>query len=265
MNATVAPTGLSQTQANAYWTRGFVSGVPILSRAEATAYRERLEAIEAEQRAEHGGTWADRHDYPWLHETHPIRDLIYELATRPQALDAVEAILGPNVLIRNADVFIKEAGMRRTVDWHLDTSMRDGTEDAYVSMWLGLGEEGSTPQNGCLWFREGAHRLDLPDRPTDRHHLTLSEAARAVLDPSRKVPNVMQPGYASFHHALMPHFSGANTTKHRRIGIVVRYMGTGISKDMAESGIATLVRGQDDVGTFSLKPHFPTTWTPQVP
>lgn len=248
-----------------YWEDGFLTGVPVWSEAEARDFRERLERLEAAQRAALGGVWEVRHDYPWARDHHPMRALFHEMATHPRLVEAATRILGPNVLIRNADVFIKEPGNRRTVDWHLDTAEHDGTEDAYVTAWIGLGEEGAHAHNGGMRFVRGGHRLELADRPTDRHHLTLSEQARSVVTPDRVVQSVMAPGEASFHHALMPHESGGNLTNARRIGFVVRFMGTGISAAMAESGVATLVAGVDTHHTFALKEHFPVTWTPQVP
>ncbi|MCB9664137.1 MAG: phytanoyl-CoA dioxygenase family protein [Alphaproteobacteria bacterium] len=248
----------------AYARDGFVAGVPVLDADEVADVRARFEALEAEARARHGGSWSRRHHFPWETPDHPFRSLFHELATHPRLLAAVRALLGPDVLVRNADVFVKEPGVGRTVAWHLDTAERDGTEDGFLTAWLGLGVEGATADNGGLRFLRGGHRLEIPDRPRDRHHLTLSDTARAVVTPDRVVQSVMAPGRASLHHALMPHFSGGNRSAHRRIAFVVRYLRPDVSPAMAESGQAMRVAGQDRVGAFTLTDDFPVTWTPQL-
>lgn len=260
-----AAAGLTADRVAQYWADGFTIGVPILDAAEVRDARDELLAIEAQQRAALGGAWPDRHHYPWQTPDHPMKALYHRLARHPRLIDAVSSILGPDVLIRNADVFVKEPGVRRTVAWHLDTAMQDGTEDAYLTAWIGLGEDGANATNGGLQFVRGGHRLEVPDRPVDRHHLTFSPAALAVVTPDRVVQTDMPAGHASFHHACMPHFSGPDLTPHRRIGFVVRFMGAGISGAMAESGSATLARGTYTGGAFTLKDDFPVTWTPQIP
>lgn len=260
-----ATDGLGPDQVTAYWQDGFLIGVPVLDAGEVADARAEFQRVESEQRALHGGAWADRHHYPWQSPDHPMKALYHRLAFHPRLIAAVSSVLGPDVLIRNADVFVKEPGVRRTVAWHLDTAMLDGTQDAYLTAWIGLSEEGANASNGGLQFLRGAHRLEIPDRPVDRHRLTFSSKAMQVVTPDRVVQTDMPAGHASLHHACMPHFSGPDLSPHRRIGFVVRYMGAGISAAMAESGTATLARGCYDRGAFALKDDFPVTWTPQIP
>lgn len=259
------PGGLTPEQVARYWEDGFLIGVPILGRDEVRDARETFLRIESEERARRGGTWPDRHFHPWTSPDHPMRALFHRLARHPRLIAAVAAILGPDVLIRNADVFVKEPGVKRTVAWHLDTAMRDGTEDLYLTAWLGLSEGGASAANGGLRFVRGGHRMAIPDRPADKHHLTLSATALAAIPQDRVVQSEMPSGHASFHHACMPHFSGPDLTSERRIGFVVRFMGAGISPAMAESGSATLVAGRYAGPGFRLSPDFPVTWHPQIP
>lgn len=260
-----ATPSLSPEQVAQYWEDGFLIGVPILDADETRELREEFFRIEAEQRAAHGGTWEIRHHYPWQATEHPMKALYHRVALHPRLVAAAASILGPTVLIRNCDVFVKEPGVKRTVAWHLDTAMHDGTEDAYVTAWVGLGEDGANATNGGLQFLRGGHRIDIPDRPTDRHRLSFTSTAMTVVKPERVVQTDMPQGHASFHHACMPHFSGPDLSPHRRIGFVVRFMGAGISGNMAESGSATLAAGTYTRTEFALKTDFPVTWTPQIP
>ena len=69
-----------------YRRDGFYFPVRVLSAAEARGYRDRLEAVEREQLDSLGG--------------HPV------------ILDAVEDIIGPDILLGSSSFFIKEARAR---------------------------------------------------------------------------------------------------------------------------------------------------------
>ncbi len=264
MNAVDNAGSLGESQVEAYWADGFLSGIEVLTEQEAASWLARLEAIEAEQRAARQGAWPERDFYPWKEPDHPMADWYGELARHPAIVEAVASILGPNVLVRNADIFIKEPGLRRQgIGWHWDTAQTLADADDFLTVWLGLTE--STDDNGGLRFARGGHRLTIPDPPRDRHTLTFTPTARAALADSEVVYNDMPAGRMSIHHALMPHSSMPNRTDSRRAAFVIRFMSTRITQEMAESGIATLVRGRDDYGHFSLKEAFPVTWRPGIP
>lgn len=264
MNAPRSPHPLKPEAVEAYWRDGFVSGIPIMSSEEAATWLTRLEAIEATERARLGGTWTERDYYPWKHPDHPMLEWYSELGRHPRVLDAVSSVLGPDVLIRNADIFIKEPGVRRQgIGWHWDTAQQLEDADQFCTVWLGLTE--STDLNGGLRFIKGGHRMTIPDAPKDKFTLTFSDDAKAALRGSDKVNNDMTAGCMSIHHAHMPHSSMPNKTDKRRVAFVIRFMAPTISQEMAESGVATLVRGRDQQRHFSLKDTFPVTWSPAIP
>jgi ectoine hydroxylase-related dioxygenase (phytanoyl-CoA dioxygenase family) len=246
-----------------YWASGFQSSQPALSFPEVTVFRTRLEVAEAAEREARGGTWEDRDFYPWKNEPHPLSDWFVELAGHPGVLKVVCEVLGPDVLVRNADVFIKEPGVRRDIGWHTDTSMRTEDMDGYLTAWIGLTP--STTANGGMQFAVGSHLAALPDAPVDKFHLTLERRALDAVRKMSHVDNVMPAGHLSMHHALTAHRSSYNQTGERRIAYVVRYMKPTVTAASAESGAATLVCGEDKVGNFSLKSSFPVTWRPQIP
>ncbi len=242
-----------------YWREGYVHRVPVLSADEAASYLARFEAIEAEQIAIHGGPWKQRDYRPWDHADHPLRTWLEELASHPAILDAVESVLGPDLLVRNCDIFVKEPGIQRGIGWHLDTAVKEPDTDNLLTVWLGLTP--ATRENGSLLFSAGSHRLDIPGGPKDRYTLTLTKEAAAHLDPARTVVNAMDPGMASLHHFNLVHASGPNRTPQRRVAFVGRYMAPRISAATAESGVATLVRGTDSFGHFTLRERFPMSYT----
>lgn len=250
---------LSDEQVEQFWTNGFVSPVPVLTADEAAHYLAWLERIEAEQVEACGGTWDTRDYRPGRDTDHPMKPWLHELAHHPRILDAVSSILGPDVLVRNGDVFIKNPGVRRGIREHRDTAMLGDVTDHLVNIWVGLTP--STPQNGGLWFYRGSHRLDLADGPKDRFTLTLTPGAIGELDKGTVFHNVLEPGQASMHHFSTIHASGPNMTRERRVAFVGRYMSPHCTQEIAECGQAKLMRGTDTVGNFQLTDDFPMTWT----
>lgn len=253
------PGSLPPEQIDAFWQNGFVTRIPALTPDEARERLEAFEAIEAAEIARGGGAWTQRDYRPWEQDDHPLRAWLDSLARHPRVLDAVESILGPDLLLRNADVFLKEPGNPRGIGWHLDTARRGPEVDGLVTVWLGL--TASTRENGGLLYAAGSHRIDIPGGPKDRFTLTLTREASATLDPSRTHVNEMEPGMCSIHHFGLVHASGPNRTANRRLGFVGRYMATSVDPAVAESGAATLVRGTDSHRRFALKDRFPMTFT----
>jgi ectoine hydroxylase-related dioxygenase (phytanoyl-CoA dioxygenase family) len=246
-----------------YWRDGFQCGIPVLGVEEIASFRARLEIAEATERARRDGVWKDRDFYPWKGQAHPLEDWFMELAQHPAVLRGVQKVLGPDLLVRNADVFIKEPGVRRDIGWHTDTAMRTPDVGGYLTAWIGLTP--STRGNGGLHFAVGSHRAEIPNPPKDKWNLTFSGEALEAVQGMEQVVSTMAAGEMSLHHALTAHRSGPNLTGDRRIAFVVRYLSPRISKETAESGTAVLVSGEDRHGHFQLVPRFPVTWTPQVP
>ena len=73
-----------------YSENGFITAVPVLSRESAAAHRQKLEQAEKTQNSLH-----------YLAKVHTLFRSPYELATAPQALDIVEQLIGPNILLFN--------------------------------------------------------------------------------------------------------------------------------------------------------------------
>ena len=80
----------------------------------------------------------------------------YDLATQPRILDAVESIIGPNLLVHHSTLFCKYPHDGSFVSWHQDGYHLNLSEPLLVSAWIALSE--SNPANGCLRVVRGSHR-----------------------------------------------------------------------------------------------------------
>ncbi|MCP4815249.1 MAG: hypothetical protein GY888_22290, partial [Planctomycetaceae bacterium] len=162
--------GLTQEQVDTFWKQGFITGIPILTPDQTRIARRKFEALEAEEQAKAGERWTDPDYTPWNQLNHPIQRWCRAMSTHPRVLAAVAAILGPDLLIRNADVFIKEPGTSRRINWHVDCTAPIETARLMVTAWFGL--TASTLENGCVDFIPGSHRDPLPNSASDKHNLT---------------------------------------------------------------------------------------------
>ena len=73
-----------------------------------------------------------------------------------QALAPVEAQPGPDLLLRNYDVFTKIGASRLAINWHTDTGHLGRSTDGMLTLWLALTP--STRRNGAMQFVKGSHR-----------------------------------------------------------------------------------------------------------
>ena len=92
---------LTADQVSRYRSDGFHFPVPVLSTAEARSYRDRLEANE---RALGGPLSGNMRQKP-----HLLFTWANELARHPRILDAIEDVIGPDILCWSTTFFTKEA------------------------------------------------------------------------------------------------------------------------------------------------------------
>ena len=89
----------TQPVASRFETEGYVSGIRVLEPSEADEIRRQfnaLEAIEGRERCQIG-----------LLDRHFDQRFVWELASHPAILDAVEAVLGPDVMLLATHFFCK--------------------------------------------------------------------------------------------------------------------------------------------------------------
>ena len=104
---------LSAEAVRQYNEQGFYAPVRAFGAAEATRYRERLEAFEAE----HGKLAG-----PLRMKSHLLFTWLDEMIRHPGILDAVEDVIGPDILCWGTSFFIKEPRNPSFVSWHQDST-----------------------------------------------------------------------------------------------------------------------------------------------
>ena len=241
--------GPGRDGAEAYWEDGFLFPIRVMSEPEAGACREELEQIEKD--------WLDAGlPLPLLHykrvHAHCVMPLAARLAMHPAVLDAVETVLGPDILIWSAEFFVKEPRTRHIVSMHQDlTYWGLGETSDQVTAWIALSP--STVESGCMDFVRGSHRNPiLPHNDTFCEDNLLSRGQEIAVDvaPEDRTHIELRPGEMSLHHGLTIHGSGPNVSNDRRIGFAIRYVNPNARQQIAKRDYAMLARGVDFSGNF---------------
>tara|TARA_B100000989_G_scaffold296869_1_gene281079 strand:- start:1970 stop:2755 length:786 start_codon:yes stop_codon:yes gene_type:complete len=224
-----------------YQKKGFVSGIQIMSMSEASMHRCRLEYAENQVGSLH-----------YKSKVHTILTSPLEIATNRKALDIVEAIIGPNILLFNVTYIIKEAQTQSHVSWHQDLTFWGLSHDCQVSMWIALSDADAV--SGCMRMIPGSHLTGKLDHfiTEDEDNVLLQGQTVDGVDESSSVNCPLKPGQASFHHGWTLHASMANKSDDRRIGLNVQYLAPHVKQTKHNLDTAMLVRGVDKYGHFGL-------------
>ena len=245
--AKLATTMLTPAQIAQYEEDGYLAPIPVMSETEALALRHKLEAIEAAM----GGPL--RGDL--RHKTHLLFPFLAELVRYPKILDAIEDVLGPDILCWSSNFFIKEAADPAFVSWHQDSTYWGLSSPDVATAWVALTP--SNEANGAMAVMPGSHKLDqMPHRDTFHRHnlLTRGQEIAVEVDEAQAVPLTLRPGEMSLHHVRLVHGSAPNPSLDRRIGFAIRYIPTAIRQLEGEDS-ATLVRGADRFHHFAHEPR----------
>jgi non-heme Fe2+,alpha-ketoglutarate-dependent halogenase len=242
--------GLDAGRVADYRRQGYLCPIPVLDAAEVKRYRAAVDELEARLG---GSPRPSDMSQPQLHFR-----WAYELATHPRVLDAVEAVLGPDLLVHSASIFSKPPRSRSFVSWHQDGAYWDLSEPGVTSAWIALSP--STPENGCLRVVPGSHtRRTLPFSETPAPDNLLASGAEVAVevDESQARDIVLAPGEMSLHHVDIVHGSNPNASDVKRIGFAVRYIAPAVSQRLAHHDVL-LARGHDRHGHYTLREHPPT-------
>jgi hypothetical protein len=238
MGAPVVTRLLSPASVARYHRDGFFFPITVLTAAEAAEYRGRLEAVEAE----HGGALTGE----LRHKPHLLFTWLADLVRRPAILDAVEDVLGPDLLVWSSSFFIKNGRDAAFVSWHQDATYWGLSESDVLTAWVGFTE--ATIENGAMRMVPGSHTEQLAHRDTfaPDNLLSRGQEIEVEVDETRGVDVLLRAGEMSLHHVRMVHGSPPNRSDDRRIGFAIRYVATHVKQVAGDVDGAMLVRGVDD-------------------
>ncbi len=239
---------LSAAQTQDFNRLGYHFPLKAFSADEIAVYRRKLESFEQA----HGGTLSGQ----MRNKPHLLFTWADEIVRHPAILDAVEDVLGPDLLAWSSSFFTKDARDPGFVSWHQDSTYWGLSEPDIVTAWVAFSD--SVVENGCMRVMPGTHLMDqLPHKDTfaDNNMLTRGQEVQVDVDPSRAVNVELQPGEFSLHHVRLVHGSDPNPSDRRRIGFAIRYVPTYVRQTAGPRDSAMLVRGTDRYHHFDQEPR----------
>ena len=237
-------TNLSLEQINQYNNDGFISPIDVLSTDETGKIREEIERIEKDWPNELEGLGRN-----YIHLISPVFD---KIPHNPKILDAVEGIIGKDILVCGTTLFIKNPDQKGFVSFHQDAKYIGLKPYNWVTGWLAVTD--ANEENGCMLMLKGSHKEDLKfhNQKFDDHNLLTRGQTIENIPINKTTPVILKAGQLSLHHPKIIHGSGPNKSNDRRIGFAIQsYIGTNVDQVLGKIYVQQ-ARGVD---TFKFHEH----------
>ena len=231
---------LTRVEIDSFREQGFLPGIDVFGEVECDAFRSRMEAFERAR--------PEAVEWAFDIKTNLLFDWVYDLSRAPRLLDAIEDLIGPDVLLTNSIFRIKEPDSATHYGWHQDAA-RIQVEPGFVLAFIAISD--ATPDNGCLRVIPGSQHEVQPFRLAsyaDRQVARVRE-----VDEGAAVDMVLAKGQVGLLHCNTIHGSGPNRSSDRRIGLINDYTPPS-ARQSTGMGSGQLVRGVDRWGHFGAEP-----------
>ena len=240
-------TTLTGDEISRYQKDGVVAPITVMSVSDANELRRRLESAET--------------SFPQIigpemrNNAHYILACLDEIVHREEILDAVECLIGPDIVLTNTVLFIKEPNSLHHVTYHQDATYMGLEPQNSLTAWIALTE--SNCENGCVRMIQGSHLLEVQqhiDTFGDDNILTRGQQIENI-DEKHALDIELKPGQMSLHHARTIHGSRPNKSSERRIGIALQSFAHPSTRQVHGQDYGLLVRGCDNYGNFTNGPR----------
>jgi non-heme Fe2+,alpha-ketoglutarate-dependent halogenase len=242
---------LDQASVSRYHEQGFLFPFRAFSAETASSYRADVERTCANSE---GAAAAASGTVSYRVKPYLLFTWAAAMVREKAILDAVEDLIGPDILVFHTTMWWKTKGSPNRVPWHQDGTYFGLAPHEHVTAWVALSP--SNTATGCVRIVPGSHHAgQLPHADHHDPALMLSRGQTVItdVDDALATPIVLSPGEFSLHHTLAVHASDPNTGDDDRIGIGISYIPTRVRHIGPTRLSATLVRGQDGFGHFDLE------------
>jgi len=234
--AEAAPAGLAQDQLDAFWRDGYLPLGRMLDDDHVermrTVYAETLERAERDKKSRALRTGSDEESQKRsvtqimnaCHQHIGFMQLLYHAPI----LDAIESIIGPNIMLFHDQVLYKPPHTGGAVPWHQDNGYWKLRPANAVSCWLTLDDVDR--DNGAMQVIPGSH---LHPRWHDR---ASSESLLSIEDIDESQARVVDlpAGGAMLHHCQTLHYTQPNVTDRQRRAFAIHFMSMGTRRGQDE-------------------------------
>jgi ectoine hydroxylase-related dioxygenase (phytanoyl-CoA dioxygenase family) len=239
---------LTEKQVASFHHNGFLYPIPALSSNEIATCLTGLERLEGEL----GSAVADA-DIKWRSHAYAHSPWFNDLIRHPRILDAVEDVIGPDILVWTSTFFIKEPNSKTFAAWHQDGAFFGLEPNEQVCAWVALTD--ASREAGCMEMLSGKGAPRLYHHAAMGIKNSINRAGQTIVAPfDKRSPTAMalQAGEFSLHHEFAVHRSAPNHATHRRVGIGLNYLPPHVRVNSPVRLKAMLVRGEDRHGNFDL-------------
>jgi len=149
---------------------------------------------------------------------------LLEASYSPFILDKVEQLIGKNIILWGVSLFCKPPLKGKAIPWHQDGYYWPIRPLANCTVWIAL--DRATVKNGCLRVIKESHKNGLFNHKTDNSkENALNQAlVKESYNENKAINLELEEGEISLHDCFLIHGSNQNKSKHRRAGLVLRYM-----------------------------------------
>jgi chlorinating enzyme len=231
-------TGLTNDQLNHYKEKGYISPINALTSSEAKEIRDEIEKIEK--------NWPGALEGINRNYIHLISPIFNKVCLNKNILDAVESVIGKNILICGTTLFIKNPNEKGFVSFHQDAKYIGLEPHNWVTVWLAVTD--ANEHNGCMRMLPGSHKENLKnhEQKFDENNLLTRGQTITGVPLNKTEPVILKAGQISLHHPLVVHGSGINKSNDRRIGFVIQsYIGTNVNQVIGKMFVQK-ARGEDE-------------------
>ena len=251
------PKILTPDQVDRYKRDGFAFPASVLTPDEVGWMRADLEAWEARQ--------GHPLDFPEKSKSYLLYGWADALVHHPRVLDAVEDVIGPDILVYHSTMWIKEARTPAHVRWHQDGAYFFLDPLEHVTAWVALSE--ASEKAGCMRVVPGTHRLPMiehDDKPSPHNMIKRGQGISDRFDGEAGVSMPLAAGEMSLHHTALVHCSPGNDNDDRRMGLGISFIPAHVKPLGPVKPSALLVRGTDRYGHFVPEARLGTPMSPEA-
>ena len=234
---------LTKEQVDFYHKQGYLLHKKPLFSQEKLA---KLTDIFEEHLEEKGDKLSDELDTPHFRDERLLEYLLSD-----EALDLVESLIGPDIVLWSSHFICKDPYKGRTTPWHEDSAFWNGRFDKYdniVTIWLAI--DRSNKENGCMQVIPGTHTNGFSEYEDVDNTDNTFHAQIIDIDDSKAVHFELERGECSLHDSRIMHGADANKSPYRRCGYTMRYISasTKVNLENNPGWKFWLARGKNSAG-----------------
>ena len=184
---------------------------------------------------------------------HTKCESIYNIVLNEHILNAVEDLIGPDIIAWGTHYFTKPALDTKTVPMHQDASYWPLTPSRTVTCWLAIDD--ADIENSAMQFIPKTHTMGHLEWEDTQKESVLNQS---ILNPEqygKPFHNELKAGQFSLHADMLAHGSTPNASNRRRCGLTIRYCPPSVvAIEKAWANNAILCRGEDKNNNWTHKP-----------